>query len=67
MGYDIIQFIGHVVSRTRVKSAADIRNAIVSISDYEGVTGLRAFASTREARLHPFMLTVRNAQIEEVE
>lgn len=67
MGYDIVRFLGHVVSRKKVRSAADIRNAIVSISDYEGVTGLRAFASSREARLHPFMLTVRSGQIEEVE
>jgi ABC-type branched-subunit amino acid transport system substrate-binding protein len=67
MGYDIVKFIGHVVSRKRVKSAVDIRNAVVSVSDYEGATGLRAFASNREARLKPFMLTVRNGQIEEVE
>jgi ABC-type branched-subunit amino acid transport system substrate-binding protein len=67
MGYDIIKFIGHVASRKKLKNAEDVRNAIVSVSDYEGATGLRAFASNREARLHPFMLTVRNGQIEEVE
>jgi ABC-type branched-subunit amino acid transport system substrate-binding protein/outer membrane protein assembly factor BamD (BamD/ComL family) len=67
MGYDIIKFIGHVAARKRAKSVVAWRDGVMSVSDFEGVTGLRAFASNREARLRPFMLTVRNAQIEEVE
>jgi len=67
MGYDIIRFIDQIASRRRFKSPADFRKALVSASGYEGVTGLRSFASNREARIRPYMLTVRGQQIEEVD
>lgn len=66
MGYDIIGFIDHVVKGKRIKNPGDFRNALANASDYDGVTGLRTFASNREARIRPFFLTVKNSRIEEV-
>jgi len=66
MGYDIIRFISQVGAKNRIKNRSEFRQALVRTSGFEGVTGLRSFASNREARLRPYMLTVRGQQIEEL-
>lgn len=66
MGYDIVRFLGEMALRSKVKGRAQVRPALVSMSGFEGVTGLRAFASSREARLKPYMLTVKQGRIQEV-
>lgn len=67
MGYDIVRFLGEMAARKKIKDRDQVRSALVSISDYEGVSGLRAFASNREARLRPYMLTVQGGKIQEVD
>lgn len=67
MGYDIIRFISEMASKNKIRSHGDFRNALATTSGYNGVTGLRSFASNREARLRPYMLTVVGNQIEEIQ
>ncbi|MDX1387428.1 MAG: penicillin-binding protein activator, partial [bacterium] len=67
MGYDIIRFISEMAVKNKIRSRPDFRNALDGTSGYNGVTGLRSFASNREARLRPYMLTVTGSQIQEIQ
>ncbi len=67
MGYDTIGFLGKVASGKKTLRPEEFREALMTTNGYEGVTGLQAFTSHREAQVRPYLLTVEGDQIKEVE
>jgi ABC-type branched-subunit amino acid transport system substrate-binding protein len=67
MGFDIIRFIGETLKKNKVNDKSDLHPALVKTKDFQGVTGLHTFGPDREARIKPYMLTIKGTQIEEVE
>ena len=66
MGYDAVKFLGQALAGQKPKSAQDVARAMLSVHDFQGVTGLRAFQSSREAKVDPYLLTVVGDKISEV-
>lgn len=66
MGYDVIRFISKMAEKNRIKNRREFRSTLLGIGNYDGITGLKAFGSDREARVSPYVLTVKGVEIQEV-
>ncbi len=63
-GYDTIRMIQYLMKTQGIKSRNDMRLSLLSIRDWEGVTGSTTIDRTGESTKEPFILTVVESKVE---
>lgn len=66
MGYDSIRFLDSALQGKKEKSLSEIKSSIAGHNSFKGVTGLRGFRSDRTALVEPYLLSVSNGKIIEL-
>jgi branched-chain amino acid transport system substrate-binding protein len=61
-GYDTIKIIQYLVKTQGIRSRDDMRLSLLSVRDWEGVTGSTTIDRTGESTKEPFILTVVEAK-----
>ncbi|UCF93832.1 MAG: penicillin-binding protein activator, partial [Desulfobacterales bacterium] len=64
--YDSAMILFHVVSQPYVRSRDDLRDELLSLKDFPGVTGLTSFDENGEARKTLYLLRVKGANFVEL-
>lgn len=65
-GYDTIKIIQYLVKTQGIRTRNDMRLSLLSVRDWEGVTGSTTIDRTGESTKDPFILTVVEAKTETV-
>jgi len=66
LSYDTAMIVLKVLSDPRVKNPAGVRDGLMNVRDYPGVTGLTSFDQNRDAHKELFLLTIEGNRFEEI-
>lgn len=67
VSYDTAMMMFTIVGRPEIRFRADIRNALLDLVNFEGVTGRTSFAENGEARKKLYLLQIRGGDFVELE
>ncbi len=66
LSYDTAMIVRRILSDPRAGSPADIRDALMNVRNYPGVTGLTSFDESGEAHKELFLLTIEGNRFAEI-
>ncbi len=67
IGYDSATLLLDLIGRPGIRSRSQLRDQLLRVSDFPGVTGLTAFDFDGEARKQPYLITIRGDQMVEID
>lgn len=66
LGYDTARIVIRILDQYGVRYASDVKNELINLKNFQGITGLTGFDETGEAHKNLFMLQVRGSKFVEL-
>ena len=67
VAYDSAMILFKIVSRPDIRYRSSIKNALINLNDFQGVTGITSFHNNGEAKKRLYLLRIKNGKFVELE